>query len=501
MKVYAKRQLINFQKVTLSKKGKRLCSQYADCYNCSFTYGNCKWDKNSQVCSDFKSTKYQNETAYKYEWIDMFDKCEDNLDLCYASDKIQSQKVLNKDQQYTFQMTLKSDNNLASLIPQNYFCNWTFAADLQAGYLLTIQRYSRYNLENLYLRLRSPDSVDNYTDANLAYGSSIVQYKILRINGMSIYARNNIGQGNSTFIITIQQISDDSSSGSAFGVISLVLFILMGVFIVICAAAIIRVCIRKRRISQVVENQIRLREMQDRSDQSRVSEEQQQKDRLNLLISLIKEKIFDRRMDEFKQNECVICFEDFQKGVKVRKIPTCRHLFHTTCIDGWFQSKIQEELHKCPLCNGEISIEKVKIAIKKRKEERKLREQQRNQNDKRVSIKPSKSHGNQIQLKMNFENQGNSLTNNILNNNIRSQQTAVNVGHQNTLEFARVNVVNYDTSNTLRIDNNNMQTSNSITMSRQSLTETSNNQLLINGPQQEQSVPRNELSQAPLSNV
>lgn len=76
-------------------------------------------------------------------------------------------------------------------------------------------------------------------------------------------------------------------------------------------------------------------------------------------------------MDEYKQNECVICFEGFEKGVSVRKIPTCRHLFHTNCIDGWFKSKITETIHKCPLCNGEISIEKIKEAIKKRQEDRK----------------------------------------------------------------------------------------------------------------------------------
>ena len=94
-------------------------------------------------------------------------------------------------------------------------------------------------------------------------------------------------------------------------------------------------------------------------------------ERLKILIGLIKEKNFDKRMDEFKQNECVICFEDFTKGVEVRKLPTCRHLFHKVCIDGWFKAKMEETVHKCPLCNGEISIEKVKEALKKRKEERK----------------------------------------------------------------------------------------------------------------------------------
>lgn len=96
---------------------------------------------------------------------------------------------------------------------------------------------------------------------------------------------------------------------------------------------------------------------------------------MNTLISLIKEKKFDKHIDEYKQNECVICFEDFIKGISVRKIPTCRHIFHTNCIDNWFKSRIAEAVHKCPLCNGEISIDKIKEAIKKRREERRLKKE------------------------------------------------------------------------------------------------------------------------------
>jgi hypothetical protein len=75
-------------------------------------------------------------------------------------------------------------------------------------------------------------------------------------------------------------------------------------------------------------------------------------------------------MDEFKQYECVICFEEYQKGVPIKKIPICNHLFHSKCIDNWFKSKIEDEVHKCPLCNADVSIEKVKEAIKKKKEDR-----------------------------------------------------------------------------------------------------------------------------------
>ena len=75
-------------------------------------------------------------------------------------------------------------------------------------------------------------------------------------------------------------------------------------------------------------------------------------------------------MDEFKQYECVICFEEYQKGVTIKKIPICNHLFHSKCINSWFKSKIEDAVHKCPLCNAEITIDKLKEAIKKRKDDR-----------------------------------------------------------------------------------------------------------------------------------
>jgi hypothetical protein len=99
-----------------------------------------------------------------------------------------------------------------------------------------------------------------------------------------------------------------------------------------------------------------------------VSDSERNEQRINQLIGLIKEISYDKSVDEFKLTECVICFEDFQSGVPIRKIPICRHIFHTKCIDGWFRAKIQESTHKCPLCNCDINIENVRNALRKGKD-------------------------------------------------------------------------------------------------------------------------------------
>ncbi|OAY68406.1 NEP1-interacting protein 1 [Ananas comosus] len=32
---------------------------------------------------------------------------------------------------------------------------------------------------------------------------------------------------------------------------------------------------------------------------------------------------------------CSVCLQDFQVGESVRRLPTCHHMFHLICIDGW----------------------------------------------------------------------------------------------------------------------------------------------------------------------
>jgi len=83
-----------------------------------------------------------------------------------------------------------------------------------------------------------------------------------------------------------------------------------------------------------------------------------------MLIDLIKEMPYDKKLDPFKLAECVICFEEFQIGASVRKIPVCQHVFHSKCIEDWFRSKLQDITHKCPLCNSDINQEKVIEALK-----------------------------------------------------------------------------------------------------------------------------------------
>lgn len=48
-------------------------------------------------------------------------------------------------------------------------------------------------------------------------------------------------------------------------------------------------------------------------------------------------------------NNCAICQDQIQDGEVVRTIRQCRHYFHQTCIDTWFQQNV-----RCPTCRLDI---------------------------------------------------------------------------------------------------------------------------------------------------
>ena len=90
-------------------------------------------------------------------------------------------------------------------------------------------------------------------------------------------------------------------------------------------------------------------------------------------MNAIKDKHYDKRMDKYKQYECVICLEEFANNSLVKKIPICKHLFHSRCIDQVFKVKVVDQVYKCPLCNCEITLEKIKIAKKEEREKRRAK--------------------------------------------------------------------------------------------------------------------------------
>ncbi|XP_073005862.1 NEP1-interacting protein 1-like isoform X3 [Typha latifolia] len=73
------------------------------------------------------------------------------------------------------------------------------------------------------------------------------------------------------------------------------------------------------------------------------------------------QEIIDGELPEFETscNECVdphgemiscaVCLQDFKEGEYARRMPVCRHFFHTLCIDRWLMGHAS-----CPICRQDI---------------------------------------------------------------------------------------------------------------------------------------------------
>jgi len=72
----------------------------------------------------------------------------------------------------------------------------------------------------------------------------------------------------------------------------------------------------------------------------------------DVVVSLPQDCIKQMPSKKVKHTEnmepCSICFNDFNKGERYRKLP-CNHQFHKRCIDKWFNESV-----KCPMCRQDI---------------------------------------------------------------------------------------------------------------------------------------------------
>jgi len=55
--------------------------------------------------------------------------------------------------------------------------------------------------------------------------------------------------------------------------------------------------------------------------------------------------------DDRPRDVCAICLQDLEIGAWYKKLPTCQHYFHASCIDLWLSTRAS-----CPVCRKEVTI-------------------------------------------------------------------------------------------------------------------------------------------------
>ena len=69
-------------------------------------------------------------------------------------------------------------------------------------------------------------------------------------------------------------------------------------------------------------------------------------------IQKLKRETYVEKHEEGRQaceDSCPVCFEEFKDGEETCILPSCKHVFHWKCIQGWFGMSIL-----CPMCRSNV---------------------------------------------------------------------------------------------------------------------------------------------------
>ena len=114
-------------------------------------------------------------------------------------------------------------------------------------YKITIDRTQ--TKEELSMALYGTNSYDVATNSKLI-STGTTPGEISRTKYLQLFSRNINTVMNDTFVITIYSdpvAAEGAKKSNVFSVIALVLFVLMAIFVCICAICIVRICMKKRR--------------------------------------------------------------------------------------------------------------------------------------------------------------------------------------------------------------------------------------------------------------
>ena len=117
------------------------------------------------------------------------------------------------------------------------------------------------------------------------------------------------------------------------------------VFITMLCALLRCYCKRKRRLEResiLLQDQLQLSYSQHNAADLRQRQTHETLiQKYNDIIPIVSYRFTDRFTNEFETPECVICMESFVEDDQLRKLPTCRHIFHAECLMKWLSSEKQ----------------------------------------------------------------------------------------------------------------------------------------------------------------
>ena len=195
---------------------------------------------------------------------------------------------------------------------------------------LTVTRDSRSYEEFLMVMNNGVDSVTFNTKEFTNCGSNTVEIELEEILNFVIRARKVNENSNYTINVYQRQVKPNV-------LLLIILFSIVLVMILITILVSIIICWSKKKkqqsdipIPDILAPNINAPNVQNDSE---------------LRNELILKCLNNMRKDEFKntrakfnQNNCIICIKDYDPDSEVCITNEWNHVFHTTCIKGWFEN-------------------------------------------------------------------------------------------------------------------------------------------------------------------
>ena len=198
------------------------------------------------------------------------------------------------------------------------------------------------------------------------------KYTLQDASKITIHAKNLSLTRESSFSIKILEGDDMNALQSFVSQVTLTVFILVATLLMCAsisciAAKAVHRARTQRQVSELNDRVAAFQEDGSRRRSSDVTHVEINRERARRVRQEMEQKAYEEKLksyeklipeikwrkgnplvDDFGSTECVICMDPLLDGSKVRKIPTCKHVFHGKCLMTWLKSLQQKDVQKCP---------------------------------------------------------------------------------------------------------------------------------------------------------
>ncbi|CAI2364822.1 unnamed protein product [Moneuplotes crassus] len=261
-------------------------------------------------------------------------------------------------------ITLRHKESGGSIEPGIY-CDWKFDTHRKYVYKVTIQKSNNNSQEFLIILRGSKGESLTFKDEDFNNtSSSFTFYNAVTIE---VETMQKIGGVVSVYDITLEEY-DNKTSTALLGLLTILLSVCICLIICTCFITMLKACFKVKEHNRRVRNLQHMNNIRQQEHESRAKK----------LLEENPPLMYKNINVKFEQTQCVICIEDFkvEDNEKVRIMPECNHVFHSECIEQWFNNRSNDEL-LCPLCNIKVltkyelkeKLEKERIQKEKEKAE------------------------------------------------------------------------------------------------------------------------------------